>query len=380
MLFSFFPKSKRKQKEIPTNNNNNECINIIKDKIKEEANNFCIECGEKHPQYISINNSIFLCKECILNHLQLSQEVSTIIKNDLKILTLNEVQYIIQGGNQKLLDFVNNEYPDLNQLEPQIFYNTKAMDYYRKRLKYLTEGGEEPKKPSKKDAYNLIKKIEETDISDIDMDPDEHYEELNNDNTDKNNENENTKRNSMTNTKSKCEENSNELQNKKNNSTLSNEIKKKCKSNIYNKNNDKDNNKSNSNYEHYNNISRISKNIKFKKNYNNFDNEKYNSNTNKTSDTIEISNINFKNLKNNISKDNIYLKNEIFSPQPNKNEMPDNNIISNIYFKPKISNNKNYNYRTKSDYSNKNPNNNEINIVFNINEFNIENKKKKLDK
>ena len=65
-----------------------------------------------------------------MNHLQLSQEASTIIKNDLKILTLNEIQYIYNGGNQKLLDFINNEFPKLKGLEPEIFFNTMAMDYY----------------------------------------------------------------------------------------------------------------------------------------------------------------------------------------------------------------------------------------------------------
>ena len=137
MLFSFFPKSKQKQKENISNKKNNECIDLIKESLNQEENDYCVECGDKDPQYISINNSIFLCKECILNHLQLTQEVSTIIKNDLKILTLNEIQYICNGGNQKLLDFVSNEYPELNKFEPYIFYNTKAMDYYRKRLKYF---------------------------------------------------------------------------------------------------------------------------------------------------------------------------------------------------------------------------------------------------
>ena len=48
-------------------------------------------------------------------------EVSTIIKNDLKQPTSNEIQYICNGENQKLLDFGSNECPELNKFEPYFF-------------------------------------------------------------------------------------------------------------------------------------------------------------------------------------------------------------------------------------------------------------------
>lgn len=386
MLFSFFPKSKQNQKEKSnnnndndSNNNNNEYLNIINEKIKEEANNYCIECGEKYPKYISINNSIFLCKDCIFNHLQLSQNVSTIIKNDLKILTLNEIQYIIHGGNQNLLDFVKNEFPELSQFDSQIFYNTKAMDYYRKRLKYLSEGGKEPIKPSKKEAYTLIKKVEETDISDIEMNDNEKCEEIYKDNIEQNSENENSRyyvdnyksdRNNMndiSNMKKKYPDYSDELKFTKHNLSSTDSFKKKYKFKANNEHKDDNiNENNNANFEHYNIINKTSKKIKYKKNYKNFDNEKNNFSNNKSSDTCEISNNNPKNSKQNVfkDKDKIYLKRGIFSPQPQATE---NNKINNVYSKPKVSINKNNNYRTKSDYSN-----NEISIILNINEFNID--------
>ncbi len=184
MLFSFAPKTKSRTKEKIKNNN--KYLNIIKETIKNEANDYCFKCNEKHPQYISINNSIFLCRDCILNHLQLSQEASTIIKNDLKILTLNEIQYIYNGGNQKLLDFINNEFPKLKGLEPQIFFNTMAIDYYRKRLRFLTEGGDEPIKPTIENAYTLKEKIEESEITDTDINYNDVIEDIKKDNDNEN--------------------------------------------------------------------------------------------------------------------------------------------------------------------------------------------------
>ena len=394
MLLPFFSKSKKNQNDNSNIKQNNEYISLIKQTFKQESNDYCVECGKRHPQYISINNSIFLCKECILNHLQLSQEASTIIKNDLKILTLNEIQYIYNGGNQKLLNFVKDEFPELTKFEPQMFYNTKAMDYYRKRLKYLTEGGEEPIKPSINEAYSQIKKNEENDLSDIEMEVDEIYNNMNKNQKDDTFEKDDDildKNLNINNTgdydknytpKIDDEKNGFEDKIKKNYINIKNNNVKNSPNNIFDENFTKklkDFNKVNiDSYNKNLRYSRLSKNIKYKKNYNNFDNESYNFNnysTNKTCDTIEISNSNFKNWKNRGSKDNSLLKNGILSPQPITNFQNSTTETNKIYSKPKgISFFQKYKYRTKSNYP-EDDSNNEIKIVFNINEFNLDNKK-----
>ena len=394
MLFPFFSKSKKNQNDNSNIKKNNEYISLIKQTFKQESNDYCVECGKRHPQYISINNSIFLCKECILNHLQLSQEASTIIKNDLKILTLNEIQYIYNGGNQKLLNFVKDEFPELTKFEPQMFYNTKAMDYYRKRLKYLTEGGEEPIKPSINEAYSQIKKNEENDLSDIEMEVDEIYNNINKnqkDDTFEKDDNILNKNLNINNTgdydknytpKIDDEKNGFEDKIKKNYINIKNNNVKNSPNNIFDENFTKKlKNFNKVNIDSYNKnlrYSRLSKNIKYKKNYNNFDNESYNFNnysTNKTCDTIEISNSNFKNWKNRGSNDNSLLKNGILSPQPITNFQNSTTETNKIYSKPKgISFFQKYKYRTKSNYP-EDDSNNEIKIVFNINEFNLDNKK-----
>ena len=398
MFYPFAPKSKSKiDKNL--NERNDEYIKMIKENLKDESNDNCVECGANNPQYISINNSIFLCKDCILNHLQLPQEASTIIKNDLKILNVDEIQYIHNGGNKKLLDFINNEFPRLKEFPPQQLYNTKAMDYYRKNLKYLTEGGIKPIKPGIKEAYELILKEEQNDISDLDMDnedPENNLEDPMNDNIDideliddknKVSENENEKKKYYYSTCYRDKKIMDDKQdfkfNNNNNNSERNTLPIKIKhysyrnfnlmqsprytkfthsqkeilnSNTKNENEiykyDNIKNKQNNNRNNIQNC-KSSKNIKFTQNYTNFDNEKCYNNTTKGADTVDINFSNNSKSKNNEKKDNISLNVGFLSPQflssNAKSPVCNSKKKNNVYYKPKalpfFTN-----YRTKSDF------------------------------
>jgi hypothetical protein len=62
-----------------------------------------------------------------------------------------------QGGNQKLIQFINKDFPELIKFQKNILYQTRAMQYYRDYLNYLVNSGPEPIKPSKNiNAYELI--------------------------------------------------------------------------------------------------------------------------------------------------------------------------------------------------------------------------------
>ena len=136
-------------------------LNIIKKRkikilLKEPKNKECFECSNLYPEYISLNNGIFICKNCVKNHLKFPKSISDIYFNDLNILSLKEIQYLSCGGNRKLIEFVNSEYPNLVEFSPIYFYQTYAMNYYRKYLEYLIEGGKKPTKPDKDKAYELM--------------------------------------------------------------------------------------------------------------------------------------------------------------------------------------------------------------------------------
>ena len=136
------------QKKCHNLREGNPYMQILEKKLKDELNNFCVECGNENPEFISINNGIFICSECAQNHFHFPQNVSKIVNNDIKSLTLNDIQFLLCGGNRALLNFINNEFPKLSEYPPYILYRTQAMVYYRQNLQYLINGGIAPIKPS----------------------------------------------------------------------------------------------------------------------------------------------------------------------------------------------------------------------------------------
>ncbi len=135
---------------------NKEYLNMIEKIKSDEINNVCFECGSNDPEYISINNGIFICQECVQLHFQFPSEISQIIINDICSLNNNDIKRLYLGGNKKLIEFINFEFPKLKQFPPEILYRVRAIDYYRKRLDYSINGGVKPIKPIFETAYLLI--------------------------------------------------------------------------------------------------------------------------------------------------------------------------------------------------------------------------------
>ena len=136
-------------------------ISII---LQDPENNICFDCSQLNPEYISINNAIFICKNCAQMHFKLNKSVSDVINNNLNNLSMKNIQYLSYGGNKNLKEFIRNNYPDLNILSPSYFYNTYALDYYRKMIEYLVEGGVKPVKPEENKGYELVNKKKEDNI------------------------------------------------------------------------------------------------------------------------------------------------------------------------------------------------------------------------
>ena len=133
----------------------------IKSIIKELSNHKCIDCNKQNPEYISLNNAVFICQTCFRKHQKFPLSISNLLKNNLSSLTLKELQYLYFGGNKKMLEFMKYEYPKLIKLSPSFVYKTIAMEYYRNWLKYIIEGGIKPTKPKEEIAY---KSVEDRDI------------------------------------------------------------------------------------------------------------------------------------------------------------------------------------------------------------------------
>jgi len=128
---------------------------------KDKMNSICFDCGAQNPDFVSINNGIFLCNKCATVHMSFPQGVSNIENNDLYSLSEHELKFLAEGGNTSLNDFILDEFPKLENYSQKLLYKTRAMDYYRKRLYYYIYGGIEPKRPSSIVGCQLI--------------PDNHY-------------------------------------------------------------------------------------------------------------------------------------------------------------------------------------------------------------
>ena len=143
----------KKNKE---NNISNEKDKMIESIQSDDINNVCFECGTNDPEYISINNAVFICKECVQDHFDFPHEISQIIINDLPSLSNNELKKLYLGGNKNLIEFINFDFPRLKQFPPNILYKTRAVDYYRKRLQFFVQGGIRPLKPILEYAYQMV--------------------------------------------------------------------------------------------------------------------------------------------------------------------------------------------------------------------------------
>lgn len=113
--------------------------NSIRDLIQKisskRENLFCFDCESvKSIDYISINNGIFLCKNCANVHKKFQSKISRLVKNNLYSLSFRELELLSKGGNKSLRDFITNEFPKLAYLTPEIMYKTNAMEYYRQKV------------------------------------------------------------------------------------------------------------------------------------------------------------------------------------------------------------------------------------------------------
>ena len=91
-------------------------------------NNFCVECQSQMPDYVSINNSIFLCSKCARIHETLGYNISYIRK-----ISQDWDQYLFsyleRGGNSRFINFSKKYNLDYIPIEQK--YRTRIMEYYR---------------------------------------------------------------------------------------------------------------------------------------------------------------------------------------------------------------------------------------------------------
>ena len=131
--------SKKRNSTTKLHLNKNELIEEIQN---EEMNKECFDCGSENPEYISINNGIFLCKNCIYYHYKFPDHISTLLKNNLEMLGEKELKYLYYGGNKKLSNYMYIKFPNLKQYQPDILYKSDELKFYRNKLSTIVNESE----------------------------------------------------------------------------------------------------------------------------------------------------------------------------------------------------------------------------------------------
>ena len=156
---SVSPKIRKKKIDFSKDLNNSyfKKYQLMNQILNQKMNLTCFDCRKKIPKYISINNAIFLCSNCALIHKKnFPDKISSIIENNLNLLSLNYLNILSVGGNQNLDNFINYVFPGLQNYPPKILYLTQALNYYRDNLKYKINLGTEPLCPNELTAYKIV--------------------------------------------------------------------------------------------------------------------------------------------------------------------------------------------------------------------------------
>ena len=115
---------------------------------KDNGNNYCFDCGKSNPECISLNYGIFICNSCAQFHIKLfhDKSKSSILNNNLNLLTFEQLSYLFHGGNARLSFYINKECPFLLNLPRYQIYSTHQLENYRQKLQNLVKKGISAKK------------------------------------------------------------------------------------------------------------------------------------------------------------------------------------------------------------------------------------------
>lgn len=102
--------------------------------MKIDMNNFCVECHEIDPQWVSVNNGIFICINCAGLHRGFGVQVSFVRSLEMDKIDDLHLKMLKYGGNRKFLEFMNLYEISNNDDDRHQKYITKACQFYREQL------------------------------------------------------------------------------------------------------------------------------------------------------------------------------------------------------------------------------------------------------
>ncbi len=101
-------------------------------------NSRCADCGSIHPQWVSINNGVYVCYNCSGIHRGFGVQISFIRSLSMDAISDKQYKMLSLGGNKRFNEFM--EMYGLATAPPKIKYKTRAAEFYRGMLKAMAEG------------------------------------------------------------------------------------------------------------------------------------------------------------------------------------------------------------------------------------------------
>jgi len=81
--------------------NNSEKKKKIKENKNDELNKECFDCGSCNPEYISINNGVFICEDCLYIHNKFPKQISTTLKKKFIFIKFKRIKIHVFGRQLK---------------------------------------------------------------------------------------------------------------------------------------------------------------------------------------------------------------------------------------------------------------------------------------
>ena len=157
------------------------------------GNRKCFDCGEENPLWVSLNNSILLCKECQVQHRSYGISVSYIKSIELDFWKEDQIALLKSGGNDRLRELMSLYSVKQSTDRHQLYYS-KLLDYYRRLLRAELKNETRPVPPLDEEALISIEENSDKNNENININPHDDYNKSDN-NFDYSESNENVNKN-----------------------------------------------------------------------------------------------------------------------------------------------------------------------------------------
>jgi len=130
----------------------------------------CIDCGifslfliigTVHPQWVSVNNGVYVCYNCSGIHRGFGVQISFIRSLSMDSISEKQQKILFLGGNKRFFDYI--QCYNLHHDSPNAKYKSRAAEYYRTKLKAEVENEEfNITPPENEEGREILKGYEES--------------------------------------------------------------------------------------------------------------------------------------------------------------------------------------------------------------------------